>query len=163
MRGFLPSPARYFKLPSFSAVDREESAANIIFHFSQRQAWFWFASTTCLVGCRRDRVWCSVFVRPGESYSSRLDCRFSVARQRRFSSAWFYDSHCQFLLALCILGITFAFFPEPPFAALFSKLMALLMVITAVGISLLGPGAFSLDGYLFGRREIIIPPGPFKR
>jgi uncharacterized membrane protein YphA (DoxX/SURF4 family) len=68
-----------------------------------------------------------------------------------------------FLLALCILGITFAFFPEPPFAALFSKLMALLMVITAVGISLLGPGAFSLDGYLFGRREIIIPPGPFKR
>jgi hypothetical protein len=23
---------------------------------------------------------------------------------------------------------------------------------------LLGPGAFSLDGYIFGRREIVIPP-----
>jgi uncharacterized membrane protein YphA (DoxX/SURF4 family) len=32
------------------------------------------------------------------------------------------------------------------------------MAIVAVGVALLGPGAFSLDSYLFGRREIVIPP-----
>ncbi len=64
------------------------------------------------------------------------------------------------LVALCILGITFSFLPQPPSAGLCAKLSALLIVIAAVGVSLLGPGAFSLDGYLFGRREIVIPPGP---
>jgi hypothetical protein len=34
------------------------------------------------------------------------------------------------------------------------------MIIIAVAIALLGPGAFSFDGYLFGRREIVIPPRP---
>jgi uncharacterized membrane protein YphA (DoxX/SURF4 family) len=63
-------------------------------------------------------------------------------------------------VALCVLGITFSFLPQPPLAALCAKLTALLIVIAAIGISLLGPGAFSLDGYLFGRREIVIPPGP---
>jgi uncharacterized membrane protein YphA (DoxX/SURF4 family) len=32
------------------------------------------------------------------------------------------------------------------------------MMIVALGIFFLGPGAYSLDSYLFGRREIIIPP-----
>jgi len=32
------------------------------------------------------------------------------------------------------------------------------MIVTAVAIALLGPGAFSLDGRLFGRREIVIRP-----
>jgi hypothetical protein len=27
-----------------------------------------------------------------------------------------------------------------------------------IAIVFLGPGAFSLDAYLFGRRELIIPP-----
>jgi len=35
---------------------------------------------------------------------------------------------------------------------------ALLAVIAAVAVFLLGPGAFSLDARLFGRREISIPP-----
>jgi len=30
-------------------------------------------------------------------------------------------------------------------------------VILAAAIALLGPGAFSLDARLFGRREIVIP------
>lgn len=30
-------------------------------------------------------------------------------------------------------------------------------VIVSLAIALLGPGAFSLDAYLFGRREIVIP------
>jgi hypothetical protein len=36
--------------------------------------------------------------------------------------------------------------------------MAYGMIITAAALALLGPGAFSLDGRLFGRREIVIPP-----
>jgi uncharacterized membrane protein YphA (DoxX/SURF4 family) len=32
------------------------------------------------------------------------------------------------------------------------------VIIIATAIGFLGPGAFSLDSYLFGRREIIIPP-----
>jgi hypothetical protein len=31
------------------------------------------------------------------------------------------------------------------------------IIVMAVAIVLLGPGAFSLDSYLFGRREIVIP------
>jgi hypothetical protein len=31
------------------------------------------------------------------------------------------------------------------------------MIVMAIAILLLGPGAFSFDSYLFGRREIVIP------
>jgi uncharacterized membrane protein YphA (DoxX/SURF4 family) len=37
-------------------------------------------------------------------------------------------------------------------------LTTLLVAANAVAIALLGPGTFSLDGRLFGRREIIVPP-----
>lgn len=62
------------------------------------------------------------------------------------------------LVAFCVLGMALAWFPSSPHALLGGHLMSLLMVTTAVGIGLLGPGAFSLDSYLFGRREIVIPP-----
>lgn len=58
------------------------------------------------------------------------------------------------LVSLCVLGFVFSVIPAPPLASL----AALLMVATALGIALLGPGAFSVDGHLFGRREIVIPP-----
>jgi len=32
------------------------------------------------------------------------------------------------------------------------------LIVMAAAIALLGPGAFSLDARLFGRREIVIPP-----
>lgn len=38
--------------------------------------------------------------------------------------------------------------------------LLILYIITAVSAALLGPGAYSLDARLFGRREIIIPPSP---
>jgi uncharacterized membrane protein YphA (DoxX/SURF4 family) len=36
-------------------------------------------------------------------------------------------------------------------------IIALYLVVISIAISLLGPGAFSLDARLFGRREIVIP------
>jgi uncharacterized membrane protein YphA (DoxX/SURF4 family) len=38
------------------------------------------------------------------------------------------------------------------------RLSIIFVVIMTVAIFLLGPGAFSLDARLFGRREIVIPP-----
>jgi uncharacterized membrane protein YphA (DoxX/SURF4 family) len=64
------------------------------------------------------------------------------------------------LVGLCILGIALSWFPASATALISPKLMAFGVIITAVAIALLGPGAFSVDGYLFGRREIVIPPSP---
>jgi hypothetical protein len=36
----------------------------------------------------------------------------------------------------------------------------LTMIVVAVAIALLGPGAISLDSALFGRRKVIIPRSP---
>jgi uncharacterized membrane protein YphA (DoxX/SURF4 family) len=40
-----------------------------------------------------------------------------------------------------------------------NKLATVEIVVMAVAIALLGPGAFSVDARLFGRREIVIPAG----
>jgi uncharacterized membrane protein YphA (DoxX/SURF4 family) len=62
------------------------------------------------------------------------------------------------LVAVCFLGIAISWFPQPSWSLREAKVVAVGMIITAVAIALLGPGAFSLDGRLFGRREIVIPP-----
>lgn len=50
---------------------------------------------------------------------------------------------------------------SPPAGNLFDgRLTSLEMLVMAAAIGLLGPGAFSLDARLFGRREIVIPPSP---
>ena len=36
--------------------------------------------------------------------------------------------------------------------------LALMTMVVAVSLSLLGPGAYSIDAFLFGRKEISIPP-----
>ena len=62
------------------------------------------------------------------------------------------------LVAVSVLGIALSWLPAPPLASLGVTLVAAMMVATAIGVALLGPGAFSVDGQLFGRREIVIPP-----
>jgi|SRR5580658_233770 putative oxidoreductase len=62
------------------------------------------------------------------------------------------------LVALSFLGIAFSLFPEPSWGSHDARLVAFGMIIAAAALALLGPGAFSFDGRLFGRREIVIPP-----
>jgi len=64
------------------------------------------------------------------------------------------------LVGLCVTGMALSWLPVPPFALLDSRTVDSGMIVTAIAIVLLGPGAFSIDGYLFGRREIVIPPRP---
>ena len=62
------------------------------------------------------------------------------------------------LLALSFLGIAFSWFPEPSWGSHDARLVTFGMIVAAAALALLGPGAFSCDGRLFGRREIVIPP-----
>jgi uncharacterized membrane protein YphA (DoxX/SURF4 family) len=48
-------------------------------------------------------------------------------------------------------------FPPPSLNLFEALLPTFLVVVVAVAIIFLGPGAWSVDGRLFGRREIIIP------
>jgi uncharacterized membrane protein YphA (DoxX/SURF4 family) len=59
--------------------------------------------------------------------------------------------------ALAAIGVAFSWFPAPAANLFDAKLPTALVVVVAVAIVLLGPGALSLDARLFGRREIIIP------
>lgn len=59
---------------------------------------------------------------------------------------------------LCFLGMALRWLPGPVSDLRDAKLLTFGVVVTAVSIALIGPGAFSLDAHLFGRREIVIPP-----
>jgi uncharacterized membrane protein YphA (DoxX/SURF4 family) len=74
------------------------------------------------------------------------------------SAAGFLTPVAATLIGACFLGIALAWI-APPFPVLHDvRLMACGMIVAAVALALLGPGAFSVDGRLFGRREIVIPP-----
>jgi uncharacterized membrane protein YphA (DoxX/SURF4 family) len=62
------------------------------------------------------------------------------------------------LVGLCCLGMALSLFPAPSWGMHDARMVAFGMMVTAAALALLGPGAFSLDGRLFGRREIVIPP-----
>ena len=62
------------------------------------------------------------------------------------------------VLALGAAAIGLSLLPVPVPTLFDEKLSAVLVLIMTVAVVFLGPGAFSLDARLFGRREIIIPP-----
>lgn len=61
------------------------------------------------------------------------------------------------LAALAIIAIALPWLPAPTLSLFSGKLSLIFVGIMMAAIILLGPGAFSLDARLFGRREIIIP------
>ena len=61
------------------------------------------------------------------------------------------------LAILCCLGATFVPLPRGNWDLFNGNPLSLDVVVMAVAVALLGPGAFSLDSRLFGRREVIIP------
>lgn len=60
-------------------------------------------------------------------------------------------------------GIALSWFPAGTSNLLDGRLATFLMIVVAVSVIFLGPGAYSLDCYLFGRREIIIPPSQCRK
>jgi len=61
------------------------------------------------------------------------------------------------LAGLVSAGGALSWFPAPTANLLDARLSVVFVITMAAAIVLLGPGAFSLDARLFGRREIIIP------
>jgi uncharacterized membrane protein YphA (DoxX/SURF4 family) len=64
------------------------------------------------------------------------------------------------LTGLGAIGVALSWFSLPPPGHWESVLTTSLVVVVAVAVILLGPGALSFDARLFGRREIIIPRFP---
>lgn len=62
------------------------------------------------------------------------------------------------LLGLGSIATAFSPFPTDTYTIPGYGLSILFVMVFAVAITLLGPGAYSLDARLFGRREVIIPP-----
>jgi uncharacterized membrane protein YphA (DoxX/SURF4 family) len=61
------------------------------------------------------------------------------------------------LIMLAGLIFTSSWIPFPSANLFENKLVTLFVVAIAMAVALLGPGAFSFDALLFGRREIFIP------
>ena len=70
----------------------------------------------------------------------------------------FMTPYASLLLGLCLLAGLFPSAPASFLNFLGPKHLTGILVLISVAIALLGPGAYSVDGYLFGRREIVIPP-----
>jgi len=66
------------------------------------------------------------------------------------------------LVALATVSIALSWFPSPAANLFNAPLPAILVVIMAVALALIGPGVASVDRRLFGRREIIISHTPRK-
>lgn len=62
------------------------------------------------------------------------------------------------LTILGSIGLAVSWLPLPSHDVLSGNLAVVNMMVMAMVIALLGPGAFSLDSRMFGRREIVIPP-----
>jgi uncharacterized membrane protein YphA (DoxX/SURF4 family) len=64
------------------------------------------------------------------------------------------------LAGLICLGCAFSWFPSPNLNLFEVRSTVALATVIAAALVCLGPGAFSLDGRLYGRREIVIPDTP---
>ena len=61
------------------------------------------------------------------------------------------------------IGIALSWIPLPSQAVFDSYLAMINLIVLSTAIALLGPGAYSLDARMFGRREITIPSSSVSR
>jgi uncharacterized membrane protein YphA (DoxX/SURF4 family) len=61
------------------------------------------------------------------------------------------------MAAAAAAGLALSVLPSPERNVFGAGVPALAITLAAVAVALIGPGAFSLDAALFGRREITIP------
>jgi putative oxidoreductase len=61
-----------------------------------------------------------------------------------------------FIIALGVAFISLCTFPVPT-RDLLNPLLTVFAETVSIAVAFLGPGAFSIDAYLYGRKEIIIP------
>jgi putative oxidoreductase len=64
------------------------------------------------------------------------------------------------LAALAGVAGMLSWFPGPNVGLFENRMTAALAVVIVAAVVCLGPGAFSVDARLFGRREVIIPKNP---
>jgi uncharacterized membrane protein YphA (DoxX/SURF4 family) len=64
------------------------------------------------------------------------------------------------LTASCAASLGLSLLPAASPTLFVDNLAIVFVVIVALAIVLLGPGAYSVDSYLFGRREIVIAARP---
>ncbi len=62
------------------------------------------------------------------------------------------------LVGLIHLGLLLSWVPEPAPSLFGTWFSAIFFIAVSTALAFLGPGAYSVDARLFGRREIIIPP-----
>ena len=62
------------------------------------------------------------------------------------------------IVALGGIAISFSVVPLPDQDFFSGNLAIINLIVLALALAALGPGAFSLDAWMFGRREITIPP-----
>jgi len=65
-----------------------------------------------------------------------------------------------FMAALLCSASMFVWFPGPRVGIFESPMTAAFATVTAIALTCLGAGAFSIDARLYGRREVIIPKSP---
>lgn len=65
-----------------------------------------------------------------------------------------------FAAAIASTSGIFSRIPPPSLDLLTARLPSILVAVIATAVICLGPGAFSLDALLFGRREVEIPKNP---
>jgi hypothetical protein len=70
-----------------------------------------------------------------------------------------FTSSAGVAIALCAACRGLSILPLPPSDVLDGPLRSAIISLLGIALALLGPGAFSVDFRLFGRREIIIPRG----
>ena len=62
--------------------------------------------------------------------------------------------------AMACVASMFSWFPGPNVGLFETRMTVTFALVIAVALVCLGPGAFSVDARLFGRREVIIPKNP---